>query len=602
MKTIGRILVFILVLIIHFNTTGMYVWSHAVLYAIIAILTGMVVVQFLKDNEPLKINIPDILIVCFTIYLFLNNIFNDTFWGNARLYNLLLLLIFYFVLAFLYKKDKKILTFIFYGLLTGLALELVIGFGQLFGVFANSDSKFILGGLFGNPGAYAGYLAIITPFLLVILLQHKQLCKSENLLYAIILCFSISICLIIVSNSRGAWVSCFAGLLFILNQKYQLAKRLGSLLKTTTTKIVTTVVLVAVITVVSFALYNYKKESAFGRLFVWKVSKVMVCEKPLLGNGYGAFEAGYGKVQATYFLNNKGTDSEKQVADYVTCAYNEYLEMLIESGIIGLLLFVLIVYFALVKRYNENSSPYHIAAKAALIALVVLCLVSYPLRIMPNLLLFVICLFIIFRTGQYKTFAISRFGKAAIFLWLIAISGLIYCSSRYVYGMYHSRNGYAKVLNNDIDNGISDYKKAYTLLNSNGEYLFYYGSSLFLKHDYSGSIAFLQKAVTLRSDPNAFITLGNSLQQLKRYHEAEKAYQMAAGITPTKLYPKYLLAKLYLEMQQTAKALAMAENIINTKEKVPTTAGNEIKTEMKVLINQYSKPRVKPLKNKTMGP
>lgn len=139
-------------------------------------------------------------------------------------------------------------------------------------------------------------------------------------------------------------------------------------------------------------------------------------------------------------------------------------------------------------------------------------------------------------------------------------------------------------------------------MDNNGEFLFYYGSALYLKHDYSGSVNLLKKATKLRSDPNTFITLGQSLQQLKQYHEAEHAFQIATGITPSKLYPKYLLVKLYIEMQQTDKALKLAEIIINAKEKVPTTAGTEIKTEMKVLINQYSKDKVKPLKPRSMSP
>lgn len=593
MKTAGRILIFILIAIIHFMA-AMDVWFHIVCYSIIAILSGLMLIQFLRNNEPFKINIPDLLILCFTLYLFLNNVLNGTFWGNDRLYGLLIILLLYFAFSFLYKIDKGILPFIFYGLLTGLAVELIVGFGQLFGIFSNSDSKFVLGGLFGNPGAFAGYLAIIVPFLLAFYLHRKQLYKSENLGYAIIFGFYASICLIILSNSRGAWISGFAGLYFVLNHQYQLANRLKGLLKTTATKAVASLVLVSVVIVAFFALYNYKEESAFGRLFIWKVSKEMVYEKPLFGNGFGAFEADYGKVQVAYFLNNKGTDSEKQVADYVTSAYNEYLEMLIESGIVGLSLFLAILYFAFINRNDENISKYHIAAKASLLALAVLCLVSYPFRLMPNLLLLVICLFVIFRTGQYKTITIAGYGKAVVFLWLTAISGLIFCGSRYVYGIYHFRNGYAKVLNHDFDGGIRDYEKAYPLLDSSGEFLFYYGSAFYLKHDYSQSIDYLQKAVKLRSDPNAFITLGRSLQQLKRYREAENAYQMATGITPAKLYPKYLLAKLYLEMEQTGKALAVAGYIINAKEKAPTTAGAEIKYEMKELIAQYNKPNVKP--------
>lgn len=602
MKAAVRILVILLMVICHFVTTEISMWSYAVLYLVIALLSVLAIIAFWKSGEPLRISIPEFLLIGFVSFLFLNNGIKGSLFGNERLLNYLILLLLYFAFVMLYQTDKDILKFIFYGLLAGLITELIIGFGQLFGIIPNSDTKFLLGGLFGNPSAFAGYLAIVFPFLLVIIFLYKELYKSENLLYTTVLSLFCAASLVILCNSRGAWIASFIGPTLVLNHKYKFFNYLKCLLKTTTSKLLTGVVLLSVVIFISIALYHYKEESAFGRVFIWKVSKTMVRENPLFGKGYASFEAGYGKVQATYFLNNLPSESEIQVADYVTSAYNEFLEMLIESGIIGLLLFGTILYFALVKRYDETSSKYQIAAKGSLIALIVLGLVSYPFKLMPNLLLFVIFLFIIFRTGQYKAITISRFRKPIVSIWLLAILGLVCGSSSLVYGNYHFRKGYERVLNNDFENGITEYKKAYSFLNNSGEYLFYYGSALYLKYDYSGSVHFLQKAVALVSDPNAFITLGNSLQQLKRYPEAEHAYQMASAITPAKLYPKYLLAKLYIEMQQTGKALKMAELIINTKEKVPTTAGSEIKAEMKVLINQYRNLSVKPLKPVPMSP
>jgi hypothetical protein len=55
-------------------------------------------------------------------------------------------------------------------------------------------------------------------------------------------------------------------------------------------------------------------------------------------------------------------------------------------------------------------------------------------------------------------------------------------------------------------------------------------------------------------------------------------------------------------MYQPNSAIKIAKSIIMQKEKTPTTAGSEMKTEMKVLISQYSKPDVKPSKTTTMSP
>ena len=603
MKITARILVVLLLVICHFLNTAISVWSSAVFYFVVALLSVLSVIQFWRSNKPLKINTPEIVFLAFVMYLVINNVFHDTFWSNASLYNYLILLLLYFAFVLLYNSDNSILKFIVHGLFAGFAIELIVGFGQLFGIISNSDLKFTLGGLFGNPGAFGGYLAIVLPFLLVIVYFYKQLLfKSENFLYAIVFCLLCGTSLIVWSDSRGAWIAGFIGIVYVLKQKYKFKTNKLRLLKTKAAKIATIVVLLLAIISICLAIFQYKQESANGRLLIWKVSKPMVIENPLFGNGFGSFEADYGKVQADYFLHGKPSASEVQIADYVTCAYNEFLGMQIESGVIGLLLFVAILYFALFKRQDNTSSEYTIAAKASLIAFVVLSIVSYPFTLIPNLLFFVICLFVIFHIGRYKVVDISKYSKPIVLGWLLLILSLVYASGKQLYGMYYFREGFSKVLKNNLDNGICDYNRAYPFLKNNGEFQFYYGSVLYLKHDYSASIEHLQKSVNLRSDPNAFIILGKALQELKRYPEAEHAYQIAMGITPARLYSKYLLAKLYLEMHQTNKALEMANSIIIQKEKTPTTAGSEIKTEMKVLISQYSKPFVKPSKTTTMSP
>jgi len=590
MRLAQRILIPLFIVVSHLSMNETSVLLRTFFYLLVIILSSITIVELRKNKKRIKIPIPEILLFSFILFLIFNNIFRSTFFVNHYLHNYLTLFLLYYVFKISYKNDDEILKYILYGLYATFTIELILGFSQFLGLSSNIDSKFIIGGLFGNPGAFAGYLAVLSPFLMVVVFYNKQFLKSENFQYISIFLLFCSTILIIVSNSRGAWIAFIIGVGFVLFEKYRIGHYLSEKVKSSTARILTSIVLFFTILVISIVLYNYKPQSAFGRLFIWKVSKTMAMENPLFGKGFGSFAADYSKVQANYFLNNKGTNNEIQVADYVTCAYNDFLEMFIESGIIGLFLFVSILYFALSKRSISKISKYNISAKASLISLLVLSMVSYPFQLMPNILLLVICLFIIFNTGQYNSISISlKHNKILVFFWIIAISGLVYLGSRYILGTYYFKKGYAKVLNQDFDNGISDYEKAYNYLGNNGKFLFYYGSSYYLNQEYSKSVFYLQKAIDLRSDPNAFIMLGNSFKALKRYNKAEKAYQIAANIIPSKLYPKYLLANLYIKMRQTNKAILMAKTVLNSKEKVPTTAGSEIKTEMKSLIQKYNK-------------
>lgn len=79
-----------------------------------------------------------------------------------------------------------------------------------------------------------------------------------------------------------------------------------------------------------------KEDSALGRILVWKVT--LSTPHPhaslLWGNGIGYFESQYGKWQADYFQEKEGTEKERHIAGYVTTAYNEFLELGLEQGII----------------------------------------------------------------------------------------------------------------------------------------------------------------------------------------------------------------------------------------------------------------------------
>jgi tetratricopeptide (TPR) repeat protein len=89
------------------------------------------------------------------------------------------------------------------------------------------------------------------------------------------------------------------------------------------------------------------------------------------------------------------------------------------------------------------------------------------------------------------------------------------------------------------------------MLGNNGIFRFYYGSALTLTGQYEVSVEELKKSV---------------------------------HITPSKLYPKYLPAKLYMELSEYEEAEKWAQEILLSKEKVPTTAAREIKEEMEKFI------------------
>lgn len=587
MKSENIVCLLVIILICVSHLMGLSVFWTSVFYLTIISFSLFTVIHFFKSSVELKVNIPEIILIAYILYLLISNTLNGTFIGNNSLHVYLLIFSLYWVFKIITTNNKNVLSYMFYGLLLGGMLEITVGFGQIFGFLPNVNSTFRVGGLFGNPAILAGVLSYTIPFIFVVVLDYKKLFSSENFYYTIICCLLFSFYLIVVMNSRGAWISSFIAVSLVLNNRYEILEKVNSVIKTRLLKISSVVLSFLIITMLAIGLYNYKQDSAFGRLFIWKTSRSMLTENIVLGNGYSSFSNDYGKVQAEYFLTEKAKEKEIYVSDYVTCAYNEFLEHLIDTGIIGLLLLLLILGYALCDRPSSNES-YHYAAKFSLVALLVLCMVSYPFSTPLNILMLVCFLLVIFTTGSYRRFSVRKYQKLILSFWAITICLLMYFNARHAYGMYYLHRGHECVVTNHVNEGVKVYKKAYQYLEYNGDFQFHYGSALNLNKDYEKSILHLEKATQLNSNPNAFIMLGNSLRAVKRFDEAEMFYKTASAIIPNRLYPRYLLVNLYNEMGERQKAIELAEEILYTEEKVITTAGKEIKAEMAELLERLT--------------
>ena len=66
-------------------------------------------------------------------------------------------------------------------------------------------------------------------------------------------------------------------------------------------------------------------------------------------------------------------------------------------------------------------------------------------------------------------------------------------------------------------------------------------------------------------------------------------FQKGSNMVFSILLPKYLLAKMYFESEETEKAKAAATEILNSPVKIKSTATNEIMNEMKNIVTQSVK-------------
>jgi tetratricopeptide (TPR) repeat protein len=585
MKTAIKIALILLFASLHVDTNILFIESYSVFFASCFLLVLFTCLQRNKINR-IKLNWGYIAVTLLFVFLSANTVIKGNHYGTVRIYTLLACWLLFFVFYQL-SCDKHVTGSIFWIIVTTAAMEIVLGFGQIFGWIENKDANFRLGGAFGNPGAYAGFFGVVAPLVLSVIFdyKHRKLDKkTENLYYLLIGCFIFMIYLLVISKSRGAWLACATGCIVVVNHRYSMIKKAAAAINTTAKKAVAVTAAILLISVGACALYSFKADSAFGRILVWKVTFTTPHSNLLCGNGTGFFEANYGKWQSEYFAGSGGTEAERHVADYVTCAYNEFLETLLEQGLIAVLLLAAIFVFAF-RQNSGRLSPIALGAKASLYAMLILMCVSYPLKITQIYLYFVFCLAVVIHASQPKWTAlkfIEKTGKIAVLLIAIfVVAGGTYN----LYGYSHLRKGQKYVFSNQQDKGIEEYKKIETVLKNDGIFHFYYGSALVLTQQYEASIRELNVSILTSSNPNSYILLGNACKEIGKNEEAKQSYLTVINMIPSRLYPKYLMTELLISMSEYGEAEKWAKEILSAKEKIPTTAAKEIKYEMEQFLD-----------------
>ena len=547
----------------------------------------------------------------------------------------------YFQAKHLGKKndDTPVKLLLFILLLLG-SYQVFLGFKQLTGYGYSNHSLFKVTGNFFNPAPYAGYLACIFPLALVayyykfqipkLPVPLKTVCYSrryskfqtcaayrfwrhrsggipnskdekslfKKVLKNVALVLILGILLITRQTmSRASWLALLTGSGVIYSFRFGLKRCFQTVFNSTLKK---TILLITVLLLSILALagiYQLKKDSADGRLFGWKISMQAIFKQPVTGVGFGNFPPTFGKEQATYFEQGKGSQAEFRVAGKGEYAFNEFIKITVEHGITGLLLFLgFLAALILPDRKACKRKPLAVMALGGISTLLAFSMFSYPFSIAPLLLCFFLYAGLLSGLAHKYTRAIIHLeiprsiARPAALL-SIAVLAILADEMKDQYQAMKSWKE-AAILKNykDYTKACEEMSYAKEALSYDGNFLFEYGQALTKAEKHEEAIPVLLKAAVQTSDPYVFNSLGKSYQALKKYKKSEKAYWHAYYLIPHKFYPLYLLGKLYDEWQKPEKAVAVANQLLNKKVKVTSLAIDEMKKEMKKILKKY-KPK-----------
>ena len=448
--------------------------------------------------------------------------------------------------------------------------EAILGLRQLYGFATSGHSMYALTGSFFNPGPYSGYLVMILP----VCLYQWLVCGRRGGRVVAGGVMLLILCVLPAGMSRSAWLAAGVSCLCVYAWHMDWTDKFRLLWQQQRQRVVMVVVGgFCVLLLAGYLLFVLKPDSARGRLFMWKITCRAIAEKPLTGYGIHNFAAAYGNAQETYFAAGDYEPWEERVAGSPEYAFNEYLQAAVELGIPLAVCLLVVVVLCLYRGVRKGR--YGICG--AILSLMIFSFSSYPLQL-P--------VFIV----TFGGLLVACLSGADRWQWLgLAVSvGII--------GGFRLKNDLqveqacrewmnARVLYNAgaYQSAEKEYGRLYPLLRDRASFLFEYGHGLHKQQQFSKSNRILKEALQRSCDPMILNVIGKNYQQMGDCLSAEDWFIRSTHRLPGRIYPYYLLAKLYAEpsFRQPDKFEKMKWMVLTKEPKVHSTAIRQMREEIK---------------------
>ncbi len=479
--------------------------------------------------------------------------------------------------------DAASLALMLYGI-----IEAVWGLCQLWGWLPSNHARFAVTGSFANPGPYSGFLAVVFPLAYS---EYTSL-TYQHIRKPVALVAMVSIVLVLPAGmSRTAWIAALVatGYVYYLWNEWRIDEyypRHGKLLRWA-------IVMGAALVLAGAGagLYHLKKDSADGRLLMWKVAVTALREHPLAGNGWNGVSAVYGQAQEDYFAKGDYTETEARVADAPEYVFNEYLQVALAWGIPVLVGACLIVGWSL----NRLNWTLNYGLCGALLAFLIFASASYPLQY-PAM---VAVLALLVLSGLSVAVLWLNVGYAVSCMLVVcgcSVSWMKYGDKKYAAELYRSWGQCQVLYNAGLYERAAEaygnlYEKpyaAYRDMDWNPRFLFEYARSLHKTGQWDESTAVLLEASKVSGDPMILNLIGKNESAMYRFDSAERYYRRAANRVPSRIYPYYLMVKLfsYPDNYQPDKLREAARVVLTKEPKVPSTAVRQMKEETRKILEE----------------
>ena len=467
---------------------------------------------------------------------------------------------------------------IYSGLLTIGLIHVFCVFAQRMGFMEPESSMYPVTGACDNPNVTAMYLAGCVPLIV-------QRLRSSYRKVAYVLFLVLALFAVVLLRCRTAYIGLAveaAVVLFFMSLSKDSRIKGFSLLKnsegdnpkihSSIGKVFLAVVTLLVVSVAAVRMYQMKRDSADGRLLVWKVSASMIAEHPM-GCGYGLFPKHYNLRQAEYFHEEHGTEKERRNASFVYMAYNDFLEHGVEGGVIGML-FLAGFYAMTITRAKKTPSLTGWAGVGLFSAFAVMSLVNFVVAGIQTWLLVVCCATVV-AAGSSRadepeeavgghSLLLQRLVSVALVVFVLMLSVI---TGRMTYAQYHlerieERMSAGEAVSDsvfaDLENDIYS-SEAFWRLRAHG---------LMRTGDYGQATLCIDNAMRYTAAPQLCYMAHRCLSGLGCEDDGIGYINEVYHTQPTLLLPKLILMRFYDSKGDTVTAMKYANEIVNTAAKV----------------------------------
>lgn len=512
----------------------------------------------------------------------------------------------WFTLRIVTVSRPEVTDYLFWGIVALGFVEVVWGMRQLYGWSGSNHTIYRLTGSFYNPGPYSGFLAAIFPLALdkalnLLLLKNDAANRLKSLLYGFAGCTVFLILTVLPAGmSRTAWLGVIAAGAWVVWRRFDGKTVFKRIWKLHRGKVIAgALISVFGLAALGTGIFLLKKDSANGRLFMWQTTWRAIQEEPVKGSGLGSFAGTYARAQEAYFRSGQASETEKLVAGSPEYAFNEYLQLWKEEGVTGLILFLLLTGGSFLQSLKNGRT----GISGGIMALAIFAFASYPLQL-PAFKILWVFLLVLANTGREdfqaavslptlrgKGMLMKKSGAFVAVCLLVASSvGLFYRQK----DNYHHFNRWQRLQllynNHAGKEALEGYRELYPVLHSYPQFLFEYAQCLSKSCRYTESISVLQRATLLSADPMIYNVMAKNYQALGMYREAEKYLLKSTCLLPERLYPYYLLTKLYTEpgFYQRDKIEQTARTVLTKEPKVHSRAIREMREEVKEILKRLT--------------